>query len=237
MCHCTRWIFSSLLLRLLRDLEASLCQIRGKFPSQSAYPRDERLTLDGYEISHARGDESFSNWSKKTHERMQNRGARRGDGRTNYRKITRQSILSSVARTKKAGRGTGRKFTSKDLAGAPLPTLLMRLQARRPEWRDTQKAARHRNYSGQSSLHAEAGAIFYSISSAGCDGCSGQRRKIAMKKRRTRVTPVVRKFSCQVPRETWEARGASTIYESRPSKIEVNRKESDRSNEICENQF
>lgn len=47
--------------------------------------------------------------------------ARRGVGRTNYRKITRQSILSSVARTKKAGRGTGRKFTSKDLAGAPPP--------------------------------------------------------------------------------------------------------------------
>lgn len=69
-------------------------------------------------------------------------------------------------RTKKAGRGTGRKFTSKDLAPAALPAspsrpfvaLLMRSQARCPEWRDTQRAARHRNYSGQSSLHAEAGA-------------------------------------------------------------------------------
>lgn len=140
---------------------------------------------------------------KGTRERMQNR-ARRGVRRTNYQKITRQSILSSVARTKKAGRGTGRKFTSKDLAGVPLspPVLSMRSHARCPEWRDTQKAARHRNYSGQSSLHAEAGAIFYSISSAGCDGCrDGQRRKIAMKKRKTRVTPVVRKFSCQVPRD------------------------------------
>jgi len=71
------------------------------------------------------------------------------------------------------------------------PPLLMRSQDRCPEWRDTQKAARHRNYSGQSSLHAEADAIFYSISSAGCDGCSGQRRKIAMKKKKTRLTPVV----------------------------------------------
>lgn len=114
---------------------------------------------------------------------------RRSVSRTNYRKITRQSILSSVARTKKAGRGTGRKFTSKDLAGVPL---LMRSHARCPEWRDTQKAARHRNYSGQSSLHAEAGAIFYSISSAtGCDGCSEQRRKIAMKKRKMKITPAV----------------------------------------------
>ena len=158
------------------------------FFSRSAYPRDERLTIDGYEILHARRDESFSNWSKKTHERMQNQ-TRRGIRRTNYRKITRQSILSSVARTKKAGRATRRKFTSKDLE-SPL-SLLMRSQARCFEWRDTQKAARHRNYSGQSSLHAETGAIFYSISSAGCDGCNSQRRKIAMKKRKTRVTSIV----------------------------------------------
>lgn len=56
--------------------------------------------------------------AKRLSERMQNR-TRRDVRRTNYRKITRQSILSSVARTKKAGRGTGRKFTSKDLVGVP----------------------------------------------------------------------------------------------------------------------
>lgn len=218
---------------LLRDLGGPVPDSGHKYPSRSAYPRDERLTLNGYEISHARGDGSFSNWSKKAAERMQNR-TRRGVRRMNYQKITRQSILSS--RTKKAGRGTGRKFTSRDLAVVPLPPALlsMRSHARCPEWRDTQKAARHRNYSGQSSLHAEAGAIFYSISSAGRDGCSGQRRKIAMKKRKTRVTPVVWKFSCQVPRDMGSARRLR--YEK--SAVEINREEPDGINDaVRESQF
>lgn len=108
---------------------ANLYQIRDGFSSLSAYPQDERLNLDGYEISHARGDESFSNRSKKNPERMQNRTLARHQAYTNYRKITRQSILSSAAtRTKEAGRGTGRKFTSKDLAEvSPLPLVLSHL--------------------------------------------------------------------------------------------------------------
>lgn len=100
----------------------NLCQIRDTVSHLSANSK-ERLARDGYEISHARGDESFSNRSKKNLERMQNR-TRRSIRRTNYRKITRQSILSSAAtmpaRTKKAERGTRRKFTSKDLVGHPL---------------------------------------------------------------------------------------------------------------------
>lgn len=91
-----------------------------KFSSRSAYSRDGRLTIDGYEISHARRDESFSNWSKKTHERMQNQ-TRRGVRRTNYRKITRQSILSSVARTKKAGRANQAKIYIERFSWSPPP--------------------------------------------------------------------------------------------------------------------
>lgn len=229
MFYCVLWIVSSHLRLPAIDLSGLVPDLRQSRLSICLSPR--RTVNPRWLRNFAR--ESFSKWSKKTRERMQNR-AQRGIRRTNYRKITRQSILSSVARTKKVGRGTGRKFTSKDLAGASppsLPPFLMRSQARYPEWRDTQKAARHRNYSGQSSLHAEAGAIFYSISSAGCDGCRDGRS--LWKRERRELLRLCENFRARLLRTTWEAQD---VYDMR-NKIVINRKESDRNNNIRENQF
>lgn len=186
------------------------------------------MTVDGLQNSaRERRDGNRPNWSKKDpggEEARDGRGEegeeeaanakRRGVRRMNYRKITRQSILSSAPTTAaKEDEERGKRYRAKIYIerfsrGLPLAPLSSCRCGRRPEWRDTQRAARHRNYSGQSSLHAEPGAIFYSISSAGCDGCCAAETEDHYEKRKKKMKVSKRgdeSKTFEPFRRTWES--------------------------------